>query len=162
MKAKRNPTHITAFREIISFLVSFRDIIVLTILGPISVAAHSKTWVRAARLLGLGGVGVRIRPGALRGVCCQVEVSATGRSPIQRCPTECSVSECDCVTSKMRMPWHNSTSSHEKKKRFEVSTVKKLHLVQRYTNFRQFFYKQESSTLSNRFIQCIFSLTIDQ
>jgi hypothetical protein len=28
-------------------------------------------------------------------VCCQVEVSATGRSLVQRIPTECVVSECD-------------------------------------------------------------------
>jgi len=28
-------------------------------------------------------------------VCCQVEVSATGRSLVQRSPTECGVSECD-------------------------------------------------------------------
>jgi hypothetical protein len=30
-------------------------------------------------------------------VCCQVEVSATGRSLVQRSPTECGVSECDEV-----------------------------------------------------------------
>ena len=28
-------------------------------------------------------------------VCCQVEVSATGRSLVQRSPTDCGVSECD-------------------------------------------------------------------
>jgi hypothetical protein len=28
-------------------------------------------------------------------VCCQVEVSATGRSPVQSSRTECGVSECD-------------------------------------------------------------------
>ena len=28
-------------------------------------------------------------------VCCQVEVSATGRSLVQRRPTECCLSECD-------------------------------------------------------------------
>jgi hypothetical protein len=28
-------------------------------------------------------------------VCCQVEVSATGWSLVQRSPTECGVSECD-------------------------------------------------------------------
>jgi len=28
-------------------------------------------------------------------VCCQVEVSVTGRSPVQRSPTEC---VCVCVT----------------------------------------------------------------
>jgi hypothetical protein len=37
-------------------------------------------------------------------VCCQVEVSATGRSLIQRSPTKCGVSECDLETSTMRRP----------------------------------------------------------
>ena len=37
-------------------------------------------------------------------VCCQVEVSATGWSLLQRNPTECSVSECDPKTSRIRRP----------------------------------------------------------
>ena len=38
-------------------------------------------------------------------VCCQVEVSATCRSLVQRSPTVCGVSESDLLTSKMRIPW---------------------------------------------------------
>ena len=34
-------------------------------------------------------------------LCCQVEVSATGRSLFQRRPTECGVCECDLETSKL-------------------------------------------------------------
>jgi hypothetical protein len=37
-------------------------------------------------------------------VCCQVEVSARGRSLVQRSPTKCGVTECDLETSKMRRP----------------------------------------------------------
>ena len=37
-------------------------------------------------------------------VCCKVEFSATGRSLVQRSPTECGVSECDLETSTMRKP----------------------------------------------------------
>jgi hypothetical protein len=37
-------------------------------------------------------------------VCCQVEVSAPGRSLVQRTPTKCGVSECDLEISKMRRP----------------------------------------------------------
>jgi hypothetical protein len=33
-------------------------------------------------------------------VCCQVEVSATGWSLVQRSPTDCGVSECDREPSK--------------------------------------------------------------
>jgi hypothetical protein len=40
------------------------------------------------------------------GVCCQLEVSATGRSLIQRGSTESGVSECDREASIMRRPSH--------------------------------------------------------
>ena len=37
-------------------------------------------------------------------VCFQVEASESGRSLVQRDPTECCVSECDRKTSTMRRP----------------------------------------------------------
>jgi hypothetical protein len=37
-------------------------------------------------------------------VCCQVEVSATSSSLVQRSPTDCGVSECDREASKTRRP----------------------------------------------------------
>jgi hypothetical protein len=40
-------------------------------------------------------------------VCCQVEVYASGRSFVQRSPTECGVSECDREASIMRRPRSN-------------------------------------------------------
>jgi hypothetical protein len=61
----------------------------------------------AARLPGLRS---RIPPGAWITACCessvrcQVEVSATGRSLVQRSPTECGVSQFDLKTSTMRRP----------------------------------------------------------
>ena len=36
---------------------------------------------------------------------CQVEISVSGWSLIQRCPTECCGSECDDEASTMRRPW---------------------------------------------------------
>jgi hypothetical protein len=40
-------------------------------------------------------------------VCCQVEVSATGWSLVQRSHTECGVSKvCDGEASTMRRPFH--------------------------------------------------------
>jgi hypothetical protein len=63
----------------------------------------------AARLLGLW---VRIPPGhgclsLVSVVCCQVEVSTTGWSLVQRSPTECGVSKkCAIVKPrKLRRPW---------------------------------------------------------
>jgi hypothetical protein len=38
-------------------------------------------------------------------VCCQVEVSASGRSLVQSSPTECGVSKCDHGDSTVRRPW---------------------------------------------------------
>jgi hypothetical protein len=38
-------------------------------------------------------------------VCCQMEVSASGRSLFQRNSTECSVSDCDREASTLRRPW---------------------------------------------------------
>ena len=39
------------------------------------------------------------------GVCCQVEVSASGCSLVLRIPTECGVSECDHEALIMGRPW---------------------------------------------------------
>jgi hypothetical protein len=38
-------------------------------------------------------------------VCCQVEVSATAWSLVQRSPNDCGVSECNREVSLMRSPW---------------------------------------------------------
>jgi hypothetical protein len=57
----------------------------------------------AARLFGLH---IRIPPLSLVSiVCCQVEVSATGWSLVQRSPAECGVSERDYEASVMWRPW---------------------------------------------------------
>jgi len=62
----------------------------------------------AARSLGLR---IRIPPGAWMSFSCDCcvllgrEVSATGRSFVQRSPTECGVSEYDREASTMRRPW---------------------------------------------------------
>jgi hypothetical protein len=45
----------------------------------------------------------------VRVLCCQVEVSATGWSLVQRSPTECGVSECDRVASITRKAWPTPT-----------------------------------------------------
>jgi hypothetical protein len=50
-------------------------------------------------------------------VCCQVEVSATGRSLVQRSITECGVSECDREDSTVRpRPTRDSLSMERKEK----------------------------------------------
>jgi hypothetical protein len=64
------------------------------------VAARSKTWVCGRSLVGIVGsnpTGVYGSLSLVSVVCCQVEVSATGWSLVQRSPTECGVSECVIV-----------------------------------------------------------------
>ena len=61
----------------------------------------------AARLLGLwfGKSPGRESLSLVSVLCCQVEVSATDRSLVQRSPTDCGVSsECDLETSTLRKP----------------------------------------------------------
>ena len=72
-----------------------------------TVATRSKVWVCGRLLIGiagskLGGTNVCLLLGFC--VCCQVEISATDRSLVQRSPTLCGVSECDLDTSTMRKP----------------------------------------------------------
>jgi hypothetical protein len=60
------------------------------------------------RSLACWDCGFESRPGlwvsVVSVVCCQVEISTTGRSLVQRSPTECGVSECDIKTSRTRGP----------------------------------------------------------
>jgi len=75
---------------------------------PIPVALRSKVWVCGRSLAGDGGFESHRRRGCLRivsVVCYQVEVSAAGRSLIQRSPIESNASECDLQTLKMGGPW---------------------------------------------------------
>ena len=69
---------------------------------------RSKAWVR--RSLACWDCGFESRRGhgclsVVSVVCCQVEVSASGWSLVQRSPTDCGVSECDHEALKMRRPW---------------------------------------------------------
>jgi hypothetical protein len=60
---------------------------------PTPVAARSKAWVCGEALAGIvvsnptGGMDVCL----VQCLCCQVEVSATCRSLVQRSPTDCGV-----------------------------------------------------------------------
>jgi len=53
-----------------------------------------------ARIAGSNPTGVW---SVLNILCCQAEVSATGRSLVQRSPTQCGVSECDPGISQRRL-----------------------------------------------------------
>jgi hypothetical protein len=74
----------------------------------VQVAARSKAWVCDLLLAGIAvsnpARGAWMSVSCECCVSCQVEVSATGRSLVQRSPTECGVSEYDLGTSIMRRP----------------------------------------------------------
>ena len=74
-------------------------------LMPFPVAARSKAWVCGRLFTGIASSSPAGEHGSLSVVsvvCCQVEVSATGRSLVQRSRTGCGVSVCDCEAPIMR------------------------------------------------------------
>jgi hypothetical protein len=82
------------------------------------VVVRSKAWVCGRSLPGIAGFESRRGDGCLpfvSVVCCQVEVSATGRSFVQRSPTECAVSERHCKASTMSSPWPTRAVKPHKK-----------------------------------------------
>jgi hypothetical protein len=74
---------------------------------PIPVASQSKAWVCGRSLAGIAGSNPAEGHGYLSVaifVCCQVQVSVTGWSLVQRSPTECGVSEYDLENSTRKRP----------------------------------------------------------
>jgi hypothetical protein len=72
----------------------------------IPVAARSEVWVCVHQLAGIAGLNPAEGHGWMDVVCCWVEVSAMGRTLVQRGPAECGVSKlvCDLKTSTTRRP----------------------------------------------------------
>jgi len=73
---------------------------------PIPVAACSKAWVCSRSIAGLSvsnitGSWISV----VFIVCCQIEISASGWSLVQRSPNECDVSKCDREASTVVKPW---------------------------------------------------------
>jgi len=67
-------------------------------------------------------------------VCCQVEVSASARSLVQRSPTECSLSEYDRESSIMRKPWSSRAVAPLLKKKSYLTLEGKMYS---FVSFRQ-------------------------
>ena len=90
-------------------------------------AARSKAWICGPSIFGnvasnsAGGMSV------LSVVCCQVEVYATGQSPVQRIPTVCvcvslSVIRCNSNTRTPEIGMY-STKRSEKEKKSDVNNI---------------------------------------
>ena len=72
-----------------------------------AVVARPKAWVcsRSVTVIAGSNTAKGMDTSLASVVCCQVEVSSTERSLVQRSPTECGVSDCDLETSTMRRHW---------------------------------------------------------
>jgi hypothetical protein len=109
---------------------------------PIYVTTLDHTYGRPlAEIVGLnlaGGMEVFL----LCVVCCQVEVSAWGRSLDQRSPTECGVSECDRAASIQRGPWptEGCSAMGENKTRPQKDTPKERTSASTWFLHTAFFY----------------------
>ena len=90
----------------------------LTTRPPKPSAARSKAWAKDRWIPGIAGSNRAecMRVCFLWVLCCQVEVSETGWSLVQRSFTECAVSECDFETSTMRRPRSTKASESWKTK----------------------------------------------
>ena len=92
------PLYITCILSIVMFISHVREVI--------TTVAYTVYFIKYRHLQ---AILVAARPKAWA-VFCQVEVSASGRSLVQRSRTECGVSECDHEVSIMR-PWSRKKSS---------------------------------------------------
>ena len=92
--------------------------------------ARSKASVYGRSLAGTTGSNHRLRHECLSVVkCCQVDVSATGRSFAQRSPTGCGVSECGPETSHRKPRLTSRLSSQEKEcYSLQAPGVQSIHL----------------------------------
>ena len=75
---------------------------------PVPVAARSKAWVYGrspAEIVGSNPTGGHGCLSVANVLCCQVEVSATSWSLVQRSPTNCGASLCVIQTSWIIKPW---------------------------------------------------------
>jgi len=71
-----------------------------TFVWPIPKVKLSKVWVYCRSISGIAGSNPSgVWMSLVSVVHCQVEASVTGRSPVERSPTECGVSECQRGTS---------------------------------------------------------------
>ena len=104
---------------------------------PVPVTALSKAWVCGRSTAGIAGSNTAGGGGLERFVCCQVEVSETGRSLIRRSPTDCDVPECYRGTLTIRRAWPTRGCPAMKKINISKVTVNRLiyHRESLFTDF---------------------------
>ena len=116
-----------------------------TFIWPIPVATLSKVWVYCRSIAGIAGSNPSgVWMSLVSVVYCQVEVSATGRSPVERSPTECGVSESHRGTSyRGRRPTMAVQPRQEKKTLVYVSLMTLISHRLDVLDYKPFLHKQE-------------------
>ena len=102
------------------------------LLKPIPVAALRNAWVCGRSLAGTvvsNPAGVRFSFVCV--VVCQVEVSLSDRSIVQRSPTDCGVSECDHEALIVR-PWLTTDCAPRENNILRNNILGRLYLQMRY------------------------------
>jgi hypothetical protein len=110
-----------------------------------SEVARSKAWVRQPACWDCGFESRRLHGclSVVNVVCCQVEVSVTGRSLVQRSPTECGVSlsviSCKNNPPHLQLLGRRVQTKKERKKERKNDSLKYIHTLQRLRLLTQFF-----------------------
>jgi hypothetical protein len=130
------------------------------------VAARSKPWVCGRSLAGIVGSNLAgdINVCHLSVVCCQVEVSATSWSLVQRSSTECGVSECDHESLIIRSRPNGGLLRHGKKKKYSCYLHMLLFNVEDFLDFALCHWASRLNRFSTfrlrRFSDNLFSLRL--
>ena len=100
---------------------SSRVLIIDINLSDVTVAAQFKAWICGRWDYGFESCRWHECLSVVSVVCCQVEVSVSGRSLVQRSPTECSVSEYDRESSIMRSLTRSCCAMREESKSIDFN-----------------------------------------
>ena len=86
-------------------------------------------------------------------MCCQVEVSASGLSLVQRSANECGVSDCDREASTMRRPWP-TRGCRNMAGGSPVGSAEQLYI-------RAPTERAKVECMNRRYIQCVLALDVN-
>jgi hypothetical protein len=103
--------------------VTSRHFMLRNFVQPIAVAARSKTWVYGRSLAGIAGSNpAEAWMSVVSVVWCQLEVSASGWSLVQRNLTECGVCVCviRCTINHLHRQWVDRQGSDEAEEIFDI------------------------------------------
>ena len=123
---------------------------------PVPVAARYKAWICGRSLAGIVGSNPsmgHICLSVVSVVCCQVQVSATGRSLVQGSPTECVcifIRVTRCNNKPLHLQWSVRCGQSKKEERKEEIKRKKAYQILESSLKPQHWYQKYTSSLEQR------------